>query len=121
MPSTSILFLMGSLAICGLPPFNGFISEYLIYIGMFKSLAIASLYQSSAILGSIAGLSLIGGLAIFCFTKAFGIVFHGEARSEKASLATEVSRDKIFPQYISVAFIALIGIASPWFVRRFLE
>jgi len=117
MPYTSILFLIGSLAICGLPPFNGFISEYLIYIGMFKSLASASLYQSIAILGSIAGLSLIGGLAIFCFTKAFGIVFLGEARSEKASLAEEVSRDMIFPQFISVALIILIGIASPWFVR----
>ena len=117
MPYTSILFLTGSLAICGLPPFNGFISEYLIYIGMFKSLATASLYQSIAFLGSIAGLSLIGGLAIFCFTKAFGIVFLGEARSEKASQATEAGRDMIFPQFISVALIVLIGIASPWFVR----
>lgn len=117
MPYTSILFLVGSLAICGLPPFNGFISEYLIYLGMFKSLSTASLYQSIAILGSIAGLSLIGGLAIFCFTKAFGIVFLGLPRSEKASLAAEVSRDMIFPQFISVAIIVLIGIASSWFVR----
>jgi formate hydrogenlyase subunit 3/multisubunit Na+/H+ antiporter MnhD subunit len=117
MPYTSILFLIGSLAICGLPPFNGFISEYLIYLGMFKSLSTASLYQSIAILGSIAGLSLIGGLAIFCFTKAFGIVFLGMPRSEKASLAAEVRRDMIFPQFISVAFIVLIGMASAWFVK----
>ena len=117
MPYTAIFFLIGSLAICGLPPFNGFISEYLIYIGMFKSLSAANLYQSIVILSSIVGLALIGGLAIFCFTKAFGIVFLGEARSEKASMAKEVSRGMIFPQFITVAFIIMIGLASVLFVK----
>jgi NADH:ubiquinone oxidoreductase subunit 5 (subunit L)/multisubunit Na+/H+ antiporter MnhA subunit len=117
MPYTSILFLIGSLAICGLPPFNGFISEYLIYMGMFKSLSAANLYQSILILGTIVGLTLIGGLAIFCFTKAFGIVFLGEPRSEKAAMAKEVGKDMIFPQYITIAFIVLIGLASVYFVK----
>lgn len=121
MPYTSVLFLIGSLAICGLPPFNGFISEYLIYLGMFKSLSAASLYQSVIILGTIVGLSLIGGLAIFCFTKAFGIVFLGEPRSEKAFAAMEVSKDMILPQFISVFLIVLIGLASVWFVRPVFE
>jgi len=121
MPYTSVLFLIGSLAICGLPPFNGFISEYLIYLGMFKSLSAASLYQSITILGTIVGLSLIGGLAIFCFTKAFGIVFLGEPRSEKAFSAIEVSNDMIIPQYISVILIVLIGLASVWFVKPVFE
>ena len=92
MPYTASLFLIGSLAICGLPPFNGFISEYLIYTGMFKSLSAANLNQSILILGSVVGLTLIGGLAIFCFTKAFGIVFLGEPRSEEAKVAGDVDR-----------------------------
>jgi formate hydrogenlyase subunit 3/multisubunit Na+/H+ antiporter MnhD subunit len=117
MPYTSVLFLIGSLAICGLPPFNGFISEYLIYIGMFKSLSAANLYQSIVLLSSIVGLSLIGGLAIFCFTKAFGIVFLGEPRSEKASRAEEVSKLMIFPQFITIAFIMMIGLVSVFFVK----
>jgi formate hydrogenlyase subunit 3/multisubunit Na+/H+ antiporter MnhD subunit len=117
MPYTALLFLIGSLAICGLPPFNGFISEYLIYIGMFKSLSVANLYQSILVLGTITGLSLIGGLAIFCFTKAFGIVFLGEPRSENAALAREVSKGMIYPQLFTVAFIVLIGIASVLFVK----
>ena len=117
MPHTAILFLIGSLAICGLPPFNGFISEYLIYIGMFKSLYVANLFQSIIILGTIVGLALIGGLAIFCFTKAFGIVFLGESRSEKAKMAKEVSNDMISPQYITITFIVTIGLASVLFVR----
>ncbi len=51
MPYTAIFFLIGSLAICGLPPFNGFISEYLIYLGMFKSLSAANLDQSIIVTG----------------------------------------------------------------------
>ena len=117
MPYTAVLFLIGSLAICGLPPFNGFISEYLIYIGMFKSLSAANLYQSIVILSSIVGLAMIGGLAIFCFTKAFGIVFLGNPRSENASMAKEVSRIMIFPQFITIVFIMLIGLASVLFVK----
>ncbi len=117
MPKTAVLFLIGSLAICGLPPFNGFISEYLIYLGMFKSLTPSSIYISATILISILALVLIGGLAIFCFTKAFGIVFLGEARTSGASVAQEAGREMIWPQYISVLFITAIGLASPLFVK----
>ncbi len=117
MPWTSMLFLTGSLAICGLPPFNGFISEYLIYLGMFKSLSVANLNLSILILSVIVGLSLIGGLAIFCFTKAFGIAFLGVPRTEKAAGAKEVSKNMIFPQFINIVFIVLIGLASTIFVK----
>lgn len=117
MPKTSVLFLTGSLAICGLPPFNGFISEYLIYAGMFKSLSAANLYQSILILGTIVALSLIGGLAVFCFTKAFGITFLGVPRTRKASEAKEVSKAMLLPQYINLTFIVLIGLIPMFFVR----
>ncbi len=117
MPATALLFLVGSLAICGLPPFNGFISEYLIYLGMFKSLSAANLQQSIVILASITGLCLIGGLAVFGFTRAFGIVFLGEPRSEKASVATERERTMIFPQIAGAFLILLIGLGSPLVVK----
>jgi len=117
MPWTAALFLVGSLAICGLPPFNGFISEYLIYMGLFQNLSGASLYHSILIIGSIAGLSLIGGLAIFCFTKAFGIVFLGEPRSDPAAKSQEVPWIMIIPQLLTVALIMLIGLASPLAVK----
>ncbi len=117
MPLTAMLFLIGSLAICGLPPFNGFISEYLIYIGMFNSLSAATLVHSIIIVLSIVALSLIGGLAIFCFTRAFGVVFLGEPRSEKARHAGEVQRVMIVPQLFTAALILFIGLASPLVVR----
>jgi hydrogenase-4 component B len=117
MPYTAIFFLIGSLAICGLPPFNGFISEYLIYLGMLKSLSTANLYLSIIVISSLVGLTLIGGLAVFCFTKAFGIVFLGEPRSENAANAIEVRKAMIYPQYIIIVFIAGIGLVSAIFVK----
>lgn len=117
MPWTALFFLTGSLAISGLPPFNGFVSEYIIYMGMFNSLSDASLYHSILVIGSVAALSLTGGLAIYCFTRAFGVVFQGEPRSEAAARAIEVHRGMIIPQLISVALIVLIGLGSPLFVR----
>ncbi len=121
MPQTAVLFLVGSLAICGLPPFNGFISEYLIYMGMFNSLSGASLLHSILIVGSIAGLSLIGGLAIFCFTKAFGIVFLGSPRSENAAGAREVEISMIIPQIVTAVLILFIGLGSPLVVKPVFE
>ena len=121
MPYTSLLFLIGSLAICGLPPFNGFISEYLIYLGMFRDLPATGMHESILVLGSIVGLSLIGGLAVFCFTKAFGIAFLGEPRSQHSTSVVEVDKVMIFPQFVSVALIIIIGVASPWFVRPVFE
>jgi hydrogenase-4 component B len=117
MPYTAIFFLIGSLAICGLPPFNGFISEYLIYLGMFKSLSGANLYQSIIVIGSLTGLALIGGLAIFCFTKAFGIIFLGGHRTAESANAVEVRKNMIYPQYIIVFFMLLIGIVPALFVK----
>jgi formate hydrogenlyase subunit 3/multisubunit Na+/H+ antiporter MnhD subunit len=117
MPVTAVFFLIGSLAICGLPPFNGFISEYLIFSGLFKSLAGMDLYMSIVILSGIIGLALIGGLALFCFTKAFGMVFLGEPRSKAASEAREVGPVMLIPQILSVALILLIGILPALFVK----
>ncbi len=113
MPWTAMLFLTGSLAICGLPPFNGFISEYLIYMGMIDSLSGATLLHSIMIVGSIVALSLIGGLAIFAFARAFGIVFLGQPRSDQAGHASEAGRSMIIPQLATVLLIILIGLGSP--------
>lgn len=112
MPATAILFLVGSLAICGLPPFNGFISEYLIYLGLFKSLSAANLQHSVVILASITGLCLIGGLAVFGFTRAFGIIFLGEPRTEKASVAVEREKSMILPQVVTAILILFAGLGS---------
>jgi len=117
MPKTGMLFLLGSLSICGLPPFNGFISEFLIYMGLFKGLGLDIWYLDLSMLASILGLTLIGGLAVFCFTKVFSITFLGSPRSSKASQAAEVSDDMIFSKILVGVLIVAIGLFPNLFVK----
>jgi len=82
LPLTSLAFLTGSVAICGLPPLNGFVSEFMVYLGIFKGFG-ATTGVAAAILALAApALALTGGLALACFVKVFGGVFLGEPRME---------------------------------------
>ena len=110
MPKTALFFLLGALAICGLPPFNGFISEFIIYSGMFKSLLKGDLFIDVILLFSIIGLAIIGGLAIFCFTKVFSIIFLGTARSKAIDKVSEVESSMILPDFLIGFMIILIGV-----------
>ncbi len=116
MPKTTALFLIAAVAICGLPPFNGFISEFLIYSGLFSGLKSFNFSLSLFMLSAIVSLVLIGGLAILCFTKVFGTVFLGTERSEYAVEPREVSDKMIFPQYLIAALIIGIGIVPQFFL-----
>jgi formate hydrogenlyase subunit 3/multisubunit Na+/H+ antiporter MnhD subunit len=116
MPKTSILFLTGALAICGLPPFNGFVSEFLIYSGLFTGMHNPAPYVTTLFLGGIFVLALIGGLALFTFTKAYGITFLGESRSSKAKHATEVTKGMIGSKAAIAAMIVLVGLIPTLFV-----
>jgi len=116
MPKTALFFLLGALAISGLPPFNGFISEFLIYSGMFKSLQAGTLLTDIILLFSFSGLAIIGGLAIFCFTKVFSIIFLGTGRSDKTKNVTEVEAVMLIPDFMIGFLILLIGMASFLFV-----
>jgi formate hydrogenlyase subunit 3/multisubunit Na+/H+ antiporter MnhD subunit len=91
MPWTGASFLVGAVAISGLPPLNGFVSEFLIYLGAFGSVVGTSAAVMPVVpaLIAIGALALIGGLATACFTKGFGIVFLGEPRSEHSAHAHE--------------------------------
>ena len=116
MPKTAYLFLLGALAICGLPPFNGFISEFLIYSGLFKGLKAGGLTIDLTILGTFIGLTLIGGLAVFCFTKVFSIVFLGTPRTEAPRHAHEVGTGMLVPKMAVGLLILSIGIVPSAFV-----
>jgi formate hydrogenlyase subunit 3/multisubunit Na+/H+ antiporter MnhD subunit len=110
MPWTASTFLVGAVAISGLPPLNGFVSEFLIYIGSFKGACSMSGGIALALFAVIAGLALIGGLAAACFTKAFGMVFLGEARSENPAHAHESDSSMIIPMAILAAGCFAVGL-----------
>lgn len=109
MRKTSLLFLVGALAISGIPPFNGFISEYLIYMGITNNLTIAGFGMSLAGLSAFIGLVLIGGLCLYCFTKAFGLTFLGTRREVHARPVHEVPFSMLGPLYLLVLVIISIG------------
>ncbi len=117
MPYTAGLFLVASLAICGLPPFNGFVSEFLIYISMYKGMTIGNLPFSMIFLCCIFALVMVGGLAFICFTKAFGIVFLGSPRSDIPQDFGEVERWCLVPQFAILAMILLIGFFPVPFIQ----
>ena len=115
MPHTARAFLIGAAAICGLPPFNGFVSELFIYIGAFTALAYAASNGSLAVAGMIAllALSLIGALAAACFTKVYGIVFLGVPRSDAVSHVREVPGSMRYPMTVLACLCVLLGLGAP--------
>ncbi|KAB0670168.1 hydrogenase [Oryzomonas sagensis] len=81
LPITSAAFLTGSVAICGLPPLNGFVSEFLLYLGMFTGFATSPGSSAAFLALAVPALALTGGLALACFVKVYGTVFLGLPRS----------------------------------------
>ncbi len=119
MPKTAILCLIASVAICGLPPFNGFISEFLVYFGMFNGLSIHNFFAMVTFLFAISGLALVGTMAILCFSKMFSITFLGLPRSEVAeNIKNDSSKSMLIPMGILAILILAIGL-FPQFVFEF--
>ncbi|MDD3604321.1 MAG: proton-conducting transporter membrane subunit [Kiritimatiellae bacterium] len=114
MPATGLTFLVGSVAICGLPPLNGFLGEFIIYLGSFKALTGSAAVVPAAGVVVIAALALIGGLAAVCFTKAFGMIFLGEPRSDAAAHAHECGLAMRFPILVLAALCVAVGLAGPF-------
>ena len=75
MPVTSLMFLIGSVAICGLPPLNGFVSEWLIYVGAFRASGALPTVWAVTSISVVPALALIGGLAAACFVKRSASLF----------------------------------------------
>jgi hydrogenase-4 component B len=109
MPKTAAMFIVGSIAIGGLPPFNGFISEFLIYSGILEGFNSAGIALVTLMILTFAGLSIIGGISILAFTKTFGTVFLGSPRHEHKDRPSEVPAIMLLPQYL-IAMV-MMGIA----------
>ncbi len=111
MPTTAFCFIIGGIAICALPPFNGFVSEFLIYLSFIKSLAINNIAVFIAILFAFAGLALVGTMAIVCFTKTVSITFLGAERTETATkVQSDSPKSMLVPMKILATLCFVIGL-----------
>jgi formate hydrogenlyase subunit 3/multisubunit Na+/H+ antiporter MnhD subunit len=115
MPWTAALFLVGAAAISGLPPLNGFASEWLVYLAAFRSLELRPTTTASLAVLAAPALALVGGLAAACFAKVVGTVFLGQPRSPDAERGHEPPRAMLAPMVALAAICAVIGLApAPW-------
>jgi hydrogenase-4 component B len=114
MPWTASLFTLGAMAISGLPPLNGFVSEWLVYRGLFD----ASRLKTAAALGALPAtilLGVTGALALACFVKVCGVVFLGAPRSEAAAKAHECGAGMRAAMALLGACCLIIGLAPAFF------
>ncbi len=115
MKITGTTFLIGSLAISGLPPLNGFVSEFLIYLGAFRGIVLGRTDFAFSLL-AIVSLAVIGGLALACFTKVVGVVFQGEPRSRAAENVNENGPMMLIPMLVLAAACIVIGVFPTLFM-----
>jgi len=110
MPWTAGCFVLGAAAIAGLPPLNGFVSEWLVYLGLFDAVGSQSPVVWAAIPAVIL-LAMTGALALACFVKVCGVVFLGLPRTDAAQRAHESGWFMRAPMLVLATLCVAIGLA----------
>jgi len=116
MPYTAACFLVGALSISALPPFNGFVTEWLTLQTLLQSSVLTSQGMKIAFALCGAALALTAALAVTCFVKAFAMSFLGMARSPEAERAAEARRCTTVPLGMLAAACLLFGILPTYII-----
>ncbi len=109
------LFLTGSVAICGIPPLNGFISEFIVFKSFFVAARELKEYYPLFMLVSAVGLAFVGGLAVACFTKINAVMFLGAPRGVDRPFHVSVY------DYVSLGLLACICAAIGFYPAPFIN
>jgi formate hydrogenlyase subunit 3/multisubunit Na+/H+ antiporter MnhD subunit len=116
MPKTAFVFLVGSAAISALPPFNGFVSEWLTFQAILLSPTLPQWLLKFLVPAIGAMLALSAALAAACFVKAFGVTFLGRPRSDAARNAVETDRWSLGAMFALAALCLAAGILPGFFI-----
>ncbi|HEX9046782.1 MAG TPA: proton-conducting transporter membrane subunit [Verrucomicrobiae bacterium] len=114
MPWTAALFTLGAMAIAGLPPLNGFVSEWLVFLGLFDAASVHGVASWAAVPAAVL-LGVTGALALACFVKVCGVVFSGAPRTEAAQHAHECGWRMRGPMLGLATLCVAIGLAPVLF------
>jgi formate hydrogenlyase subunit 3/multisubunit Na+/H+ antiporter MnhD subunit len=117
MPWTGLFFLIGCLSISALPPFNGFVSEWLTFQAALQAWQLESGVLRSLIPIASAMLALSGALAAACFVKVYGVAFLGQARSRHVRRARQVPLGMRAGQGWLAALCLVLGIFPTWTIE----
>lgn len=112
MPRTALMFLIGAVSISALPPFNGFVSELMIFQSFFQSVMLGNAFLELMLVVSLAVFALTSALAAACFVKAFGVTFLALPRSKEAKEATESPKLMLLGQAIIAGLCIVLGVFS---------
>ena len=113
LPRSAVIMLVGTLGIAALPPLNGFVSEWLIFQGLFQGFRTGSHLLGILIVLAAGTLGLTGGLAIYAFVRGYGIPFLGMPRTRPAAEATERGQPVAGPAILAAACVAL-AVGAPF-------
>ncbi|HHM05943.1 MAG TPA: hydrogenase 4 subunit B [Gammaproteobacteria bacterium] len=119
MPWTGLFFLIGCIAIAALPPFNGFVSEWLTFQAALQAWQLDSGVLRSLVPVAAAMLALTGALAAACFVKVYGVAFLGQARSRAVRRARPVPRSMRAGQGVLALGCLVLGVLPTAFVEVF--
>lgn len=110
MPWTALFFLIGCISISALPPFTGFVSEWLTFQTALQATILESGVLRAVIPITAAMLALTGALAATCFVKLYGIVFLGQPRSRRVKHAREGTRGMLWAQGLLAGLCLMFGV-----------
>jgi hydrogenase-4 component B len=116
MPLTALAFLVGSTAISALPPFNGFVSEWLTFQAILLSPGLPQWLLKFLVPAIGALLALSAVLAAACFVKAFGVTFLGRPRTEVARHAAETDAWSLAAMFVLAALCLAAGVLPGYFI-----
>lgn len=116
MPQTATAMVVGAVAMAGLPPLNGFVSEWLMYSGLMRAALAAEGGTAVTVLAAIAAVSLIGAMAALSFARLIGVALLGTPRSSRAEVATEASLHMTIPLFILGASSVAVALVPDFFV-----
>ncbi len=110
MPVTGAMFLVGCCSIIGLPLFNGFISEWIIFQSFLGGSTLVNTIAQIILPLMVGVLALISGLAAACFVKVFGVAFLGRPRSQEAEQAREAPLEMRAGMFLLASVCVAIGV-----------
>jgi len=109
MPWTASTFAVGAVAVSGVPPLNGFVSEWFVYLGLFDAASAPGRAGWGAALVALA-LASAGAVALATFVKAGAMIFLGSPRTKAATFATESGNWMRAPMVLLAATCVVVGL-----------